>query len=132
MADDMAAVMKRERAEVDRLLADIEARRAKLDEEEATIVRRVAAIEAYEAAMAGKELVVRQKRKSRSTRGKSRKSEVLECIKKHPNGIAPAEIIEALGAKGDKAAEGGIRNALTTLKKDKSVGVTDGKYLAAR
>lgn len=131
MADELATFMQKERAEVDALLAEIEAKRAKLDEEEALLARRIAALEAYEAVLAGKELVVKQARKPRARRGPSRRAAVLEIIQKHPNGIDRAGIIEALGAKGDASAEQSISNVLTALKKAKEVGNTAGKYIAA-
>ena len=59
----------------------------------------------------------------------SRRGEIVAVIGKNPKGIGRADIIEALGSKGDKSAEGSISNALAKLKKDKDVGYNDTEKL---
>lgn len=69
-----------------------------------------------------------------TTTGKRRsgiRTDILNIIKKHPNGIARADIINELDAKGDKAAEQSVSNALSALKKQGQVTNEDGNYRAA-
>ena len=58
---------------------------------------------------------------------------ILAEIAKHPKGIKTAEILLAMKAKGDKAAEKSVGNSLTRLEKTKAISRTnDGLYKAAR
>lgn len=68
--------------------------------------------------------------KTSGTRRKGIRNEILTVIQKHPNGIARADIIAALSAKGDAAAEQSVSNALSALKKQGKVSSADGKYRA--
>ena len=69
-------------------------------------------------------------RKSTGARRTGIRNEILAIIKKAPNGIARADIIAALSAKGDTAAEQSVSNALSALKKQGKVSSADGKYRA--
>lgn len=69
----------------------------------------------------------------RQTRGRRRsgvRQEVLEVIKQHPEGIKPADIIEAMGMSDDKSGQNAIRNALTAMKKDGEVTAENSLYTA--
>jgi hypothetical protein len=55
---------------------------------------------------------------------------VFATIANKPEGMSRAEIVEAMGKKGDKTGEQSVSNALTALKKANKVASNDGKYLA--
>ncbi len=71
---------------------------------------------------------------TRTTTGRRRtgiRQEVLDTIKKHPQGIGRADILTTMDAKGDKSAEQSVSNALSALKKANTIVSTDdGKYKA--
>ncbi len=46
-------------------------------------------------------------------------------------GMGRADILEALGVKGDKSGEQSVSNALSALKKKGDIAVEDGKYIIA-
>jgi len=95
-----------------------------LEKEMAAVDNEMAAINAYEAAKKGKPAGTR-------TRHGGRRGEVLSVIKKHPDGIGRAEVLEALGVKGDRSGEQSVSNALSALKKANTIDNPDGKYVAA-
>ena len=57
-----------------------------------------------------------------------KKEEVLAVVRGAAEGIGRAEILEAMGVKGDKRGEGSVSNALAALKKKGVIRVDDGKY----
>ena len=96
---------------------DILAERATFDQQLAAIDNELVAIQAYEDAKKGKPTTGT----TRSRRGSKREA-VLDVIKQHPAGIARADILDAMTAKGDKKAEQSISNALTNMKKANTIG----------
>lgn len=58
------------------------------------------------------------------------RQEVLDTIKAAPEGMSRADLLEKMGAKGDKSAEQSISNALAALKKNNSITADDGVYKA--
>ena len=104
------------------------ARQKAAENELATVEKELSAIEAYVTAKRGR-AGRRRKAGSRAPRG-SRQQSLLALIAKR-GALGRGEIIEALGAKGDKSAEQSISNALHALKKAKKVAMKDGKYHAA-
>lgn len=64
------------------------------------------------------------------TRRTGVRDEVLGVIKKNPNGIGRADIIDQMSAKGDRSAEQSISNALAALKKAGTVSGDGGVYKA--
>ena len=89
------------------------------------IDRELSAIDTYEAARNGKP------KRVASTKVAGKRSQVLQLIKDSA-GICRADIIEKMGAKGDKSAEQSISNALSALKaKHKITQDQDGSYRAA-
>jgi len=56
------------------------------------------------------------------------RAEVMATLKKHPNGISRADLLEAMNAKGDKRAEQSISNALSNAKKQGKITLADGLY----
>lgn len=68
---------------------------------------------------------------TRATGGTRRtgiRNDVLDIIKKTPNGINRADILATMDAKGDKSAEQSVSNALSALKKQNAVTGKDGTY----
>jgi hypothetical protein len=65
----------------------------------------------------------------RAGRGQ-RRQQVLGVIKSTAEGATRGDILERLGAKGDKALEQSVSNALAALFKSKSVSRENGRYHA--
>lgn len=68
-----------------------------------------------------------------TTPGKRRsgiRQQVLDTIKKALDGISRSDLLTALDAKGDKSAEQSVSNALSALKKQKTITGDDGVYKA--
>jgi hypothetical protein len=63
-----------------------------------------------------------------SSRRTGIRAEVMATLKKHPNGISRADLLEAMNAKGDKRAEQSISNALSNAKKQGQLTLIDGLY----
>lgn len=95
-----------------------------LEKELGGIDREMEAVNAYYAAKTGK----RASTGTRAPRG-SRRKEILDLVK-NGRGMNRAEILEALGVKGDKSGEQSVSNALSALKKGGELVVEDGKYIA--
>ena len=93
------------------------------------IDRELKAITAYEVAKRGGTSKVDTKRGG--TRRVGIRAEVLAVIKKHPDGINRADILYTMHAKGDRAFEGSVSNALAALKKKGLITNSDGQYIAA-
>lgn len=58
------------------------------------------------------------------------RQQVLKSVQDSPRGLSRADVLEKLGAKGDKSAEQSVSNALAALKKNKSISATNGIYRA--
>lgn len=56
------------------------------------------------------------------------RDEVHENVAKAKDGITRADLLEQMGAKGDKSTEQSISNALSALKKAGTINLTDGLY----
>ena len=116
--------VEKERERLTKVRDELLAKRAEIDARIEMIDRELNAINAYEAAKNG-----RTTRNNKSgIRRSGRRNELLEAIKKHPNGISRDELINNLGAK-DKKEKMAISNALSALKRSKKISKDDkGKY----
>jgi hypothetical protein len=125
-ADFIARERERLHAERETIFNQQHELQTKLD----AINREFAAIEAYEAAKTGK--VARQPgaRGPQRARAGSKREQILDMIKQHPDGLARKDILERMGLKGDKAGESSISNSLTALNKANQVTRQDGRYIA--
>ncbi len=98
----------------------------------AEINRELSAIDAYEAAKSGKAAPslprVRTPRAATGTRRGSRRGELLNLIRQHPEGLVRKDILERMGLKGDKSGEMSVSNALTALTKGNQVVRAEGRY----
>lgn len=66
--------------------------------------------------------------RSTGTRRSGIREKVLEIVKK--GSASRAQVLEQLAAKGDKSAEQSVSNALAALKKNGSIDLQDGMYVA--
>jgi hypothetical protein len=132
MADDrFADVMRQERERLDQERQAIFNQQQELENKLAAINREMDAINAYEAAKTGKQAATaRQARgggRTRARRG-SKREQLLELIRQHPDGLARKDILEKMGLKGDKSGEMSVSNALTALTKTNQVSRHEGRY----
>ncbi len=109
-------------------LEELRAKQEELQAQRATIETELDALDTYEAARSGK--TRKSRTVSRAPRG-SRQQSVLAVIAKSKKGMTRGDILQAMGLKGNKGGERAVSNALTALKKAKSVTSKDRKYLAA-
>jgi hypothetical protein len=68
---------------------------------------------------------------STGTRRTGIRQDVLRVVTEHGEGISRSDILELMGAKGDKKGEQSISNALSNLKSDEKVTLEDGLYKVA-
>lgn len=87
------------------------------------------AIKAYERAKPGHKS--NSAISTRAPRSGSKRTAVLELIGNNA-GMSRGQLIDALGARGDKSAEMSISNALTALTKGSQVVREHGQYFAAQ
>ena len=120
------AAVARERQRLEEASRNVQERRQKLDEELAAIDNELAAIAAYEVTRQGKA----GGKAARKPRG-DRRRKVVELIENTAAGLTRGEIIEALELRGNKSGEQSISNALSALKNANTIGVRDGRYVAA-
>lgn len=124
----------KERTRLTKEREDLTAKREEIDTQLTAIDRELSAIGAYEAVKTGKApeptLTPKAPRKvsdtSRAPRG-SKKEELLKLIHDR-KGATRAQIIEAMGIKGDKSAESSVSNALSTLSKAGTLANNGGVY----
>jgi hypothetical protein len=126
-ADFIARERERLHAEREAIFNQQHELQTKLD----AINREFAAIEAYEAAKTGKAVRQPGVRGPQRARAGSKREQILDMIKQHPDGLARKDILDRMGLKGDKAGESSISNSLTALTKANQVSRRDGRYIAA-
>ena len=127
-----ADVMRDERQRLNQEREAVFNQQHELENKLAAINREMDAIDAYEAAKTGKQMpAVRQARsgggRTRARRG-SKREQLLELIRQHPDGLARKDILDRMGLKGDKSGEMSVSNALTALTKTNQVSRHEGKY----
>lgn len=110
-----ASMMTQERTRIHDAIKAARAKRQEADREIAQLEAQLAAIAAYDAALKGKGISTEQ-RKPRGRRGEKREA-IRELIAQHPDGLTRSELLTAMEAHGDKAAEQSISNALSALKR---------------
>jgi hypothetical protein len=130
-----ADVMRDERQRLNQEREAVFNQQHELENKLAAINREMDAIDAYEAAKTGKQMpAVRQARsgggRTRARRG-SKREQLLELIRQHPDGLARKDILDRMGLKGDKSGEMSVSNALTALTKSNQVARHEGKYRSA-
>jgi hypothetical protein len=123
----MARLNKFLSSERKRLVKLIAAGQKKLTDaasEVAALKRHLQALRIFETTTKGKRGV----RRKRRGRGPSRRTRVLKAIQNSANGMTRQDILEKLKAKGNKAAEQSVSNALAYLKKAGKVKSQNGHY----
>lgn len=118
--------------ERERIHDAIKAAKAKREEAEREIAQleaQLTAIAAYDAALKGTS-VSTEHRATRSRRGEKREA-IRELIAQHPDGLTRKELLVAMDAHGNKAAEQSISNALAAMKKAGQI-VQEGKSYKAQ
>jgi hypothetical protein len=127
--EDFAAFIQKQRDELQKKRNALTQEAVKIEEAIKDIDREMGAIHAYEMAKSGKTSKASGTTSTRTRRGGIRES-VLETIKAS-GGISRADLLVQLDAKGDKAAEQSISNALANLKKAGTIGSANGVYTVA-
>src|SRR4051794_30447116 len=133
MPDTFEAMIQKERERLTKLREDAQARLEEINEEIAAIDREFEAIEAYERVKAGKAQKAggpEQSGRQRARKG-ARQQELLDLIKRNPDGLTRREILDELGFKGDKKAEASASNALNGMKKRGQLRSEGRRYLVA-
>lgn len=125
-ATPFASFIEQERARIRDAIKQARARQQEAEKEVTQLETELAAIAAYDAARKGKK-VAAAPRAPRGRKGAKREA-LLALITEHPDGMTRAEIIEAMTAHGDKAAEQSISNALSALKRDSRLTQEGKKY----
>ena len=120
-----------ERKRLQKLRDKVHARKIQIDRELADLERDLQAMGAF-VSSSGRSTgrTARASGGGRAGRGQ-RRQQVLDAIKSAAGGATRGDIIEKLSAKGDRALEQSISNALAALFKSKTVKREDGRYRAA-
>ena len=127
-----ADLMAQERARIQEAIKAAKAKRQEAEQEMSQLEAQVAAIKAYDAALKGKagKSVPKEPSAPRGRRGEKREA-IRELIAQHPDGLTRGELLKEMNARGDKAAEQSISNALAALKKAGRL-TQEGKTYKAR
>ena len=110
-----ASLMAEERTRIQGAIKEAKAKRQEAEREIAQLEAQNAAILAYDAALKGK-ATPKEPSAPRGRRGEKREA-IRDLIAQHPDGMTRADVLTAMNAHGDKAAEQSISNALAALKK---------------
>lgn len=120
--------VRKEREQLSRKKEDLIRQRDELDRHIQEIEREFEAVDAYERVKTGK---VSTRGAPGSRRRTGVRQHVLDLVKRHPDGISRAQILDQMRAKGDKRAEQSISNALSNLKKQGALRLEQGTYTPA-
>jgi hypothetical protein len=127
-----ARLVAAERKRLQKLYDKISARKAQIDREFTAITDELQAITSYFSGAGGRSNGRSAPRASSGRAGRGqRRQQVLDAIKSSSEGATRGDIIEKLHAKGDKALEQSISNALAALFKSRAVKRENGRYHAS-
>jgi hypothetical protein len=110
-----ASLMAEERVRIQDAIKAARAKRQEAEREIAQLEAQSAAILAYHATLKGKS-VPKEPSAPRGRRGEKREA-IRALIAQHPDGLTRGQLLAEMNARGDKAAEQSISNALAALKK---------------
>jgi hypothetical protein len=127
-ATDFATFIGQERERIKEAIKAAKHKRQEAENEISQLEAQAAAVTAYDAALKGKKLSPAP-RAPRGPKGEKRTG-LLALIAERPDGMTRAELLTAMNAHGDKAAEQSISNALSALKRTGRVTQEGKKYLA--
>jgi hypothetical protein len=136
MEKNFAQFIEQERARLTKAKDAAITKKRSCDAEIATIDRELAAISAYERVKTDRAPstgtrrpgIRTNKARGTGTRHSGIRQDVLNAIKSHPEGIGRADLLEAMGVKGEKSGEKSVSNSLFVLKKNMSIDLVEGKY----
>src|SRR4051794_19641208 len=134
-ASTFARLVAAERKRLQKLRDKVHARKTQIDRELADIERDLQAMGGFVSSsrQAGRRAAGGTSSGGggrRAGRGQ-RRQQVLDAIKSAAHGATRRDIIEKMGAKGDRALEQSISNVLAALFKSKAVNRENGRYRAA-
>jgi hypothetical protein len=119
--------MTAERERLTKAIADVDGKITALRADRDGYQLELAALDAYDKAKSGKRTPHSSSLSSRT----SRQETIKTTLQDHPAGMTRGELLQFYSVKGNKAEEGSISNALTTMKKSGKITLTDGKYMLA-
>jgi hypothetical protein len=127
-----ARLVAAERKRLQKLYDKVSARKAEIDREFASIADELKAITSYFSGASGRSNGRSAPKTSSGRAGRGqRRQQVLDAIRSSSDGATRGDIIERLDAKGNKALEQSISNALAALFKSKAVKRENGRYHAS-
>jgi hypothetical protein len=117
--DDLDSIMEKEKQKLLKKREDLEAKRQTIDTDIEALNAKLSRIDNY--FNPGKPATAPRKPRAtptgtRAPRGEHR-SKITEALKANPTGLSGGEIIDKLGARGDKKQSQAIANALANMKK---------------
>src|SRR3954453_12088052 len=132
-ASSFAKLVAAERKRLQKLRGKVHARKTQIDRELADIERDLQAMGSF--VLSGGQSGRRASGSGVSSGGGragrgQRRQQVLDAIKAGSDGATRSDIIERFGAKGNKALEQSISNALAALFKSKNITRENGRYRA--
>jgi hypothetical protein len=130
-----ARLVTAERKRLQKLRDKVHARKTQIDRELSDIERDLQVVGGFFASGGQSGRRASAERSSTGAAGPAgrgqRRQQVLDAIKSGADGATRGDIINKMGAKGDRALEQSISNALAALFKSKSVSRENGRYRAA-
>jgi hypothetical protein len=134
-ASSFSRLVAAEHKRLQKLRDKVHARKTQIDRELVEIERDLQAMSTFVSSGGQSGRRTSGRASSRGAGGRAgrgqRRQQVLHAIKSVADGATRGDIIERLNAKGDKALEQSISNALAALSKSKSVNRENGRYRAA-
>ena len=124
---DFEEFVRNEREKLNQRRDELRRQRDDVDRQIQEVEKEFAAVDAYERVKTGKSTAPA----TGSRRRTGVRQNVLEVVKRNPGGISRADILNEMGAKGDKRSEQSISNALSNLKKQGQVRLEHGEYTPA-
>src|SRR5215208_5987657 len=131
-ASSFARLVAAERKRLQKLRDKVHARKTQIDRELAGIERDLQAMGGFASGKPGRRASTGRASGTSGRAGRGqRRQQVLDAIESSADGATRGDIIERLNAKGDKALEQSISNALAALFKSKAVKRENGRYHAS-
>jgi DNA-binding transcriptional ArsR family regulator len=125
---DFITFIDHERTRIKEAIKAASAKRREAEHEIEELETELTAIAAYDAARKGKKAMT-EPRAPRGRRGEKRQA-ILDLVAQHADGMTRHELIDAMNAHSDKAAEQSISNALSALKKAGQLTQEGKRYIA--
>lgn len=127
MAQTFEAFVASERNRIKEAKQALVSQKNDLDRQIAGLDKELAAIEAYESVKSGRTATSSS---SGGTRRTGIRDQILAVVKAAPDGISAGDVLKQMDATSDQDKTA-VRNALSALKKNNSIGLANGVYSAA-